>query len=130
MKTNGGIFVYRDNVKIYSSDDSDWLDLNAKRVNSPADKISTNLVLGSVQLKRNESLDLKEKTNREGFIEDVAYDRFRDAVLFAIEKFEHDRAIDKYLIRKYYGATNKSEPVVAEVASLREKIGKKFKMNL
>ncbi|MDQ0496706.1 ATP-binding protein [Paenibacillus brasilensis] len=126
LKSNGGIFVYRDNVRIYSSGDDDWLDLNAKRVNSPADKISTNLVLGSIQLNRHESFDLKEKTNREGFIEDSAYICFRDAVLFAIEKFEHDRAQDKYLIRKYYGATSKSEPVVAEVASLRERIDKKI----
>ena len=122
LKTNGGIFVYRDKIKIYSSEESDWLNLNAKRVNSPADKISTNLVLGSVNIQRSKSLGLQEKTNREGFIEDVAYERFRDAVLFAVEKFEHDRSIDKYLIRKYYGATSKSEPVIAEVASLREKI--------
>ncbi|WP_268624797.1 ATP-binding protein [Paenibacillus alvei] len=122
LKTNGGIFVYRDKIRIYSSDESDWLGLNAKRVNSPADKISTNLVLGSVKIQRSKSLGLQEKTNREGFIEDQAYERFRDAVLFAVEKFEHDRSIDKYLIRKYYGATSKSEPLVAEVASLREKI--------
>ncbi|WP_199925643.1 ATP-binding protein [Paenibacillus bouchesdurhonensis] len=125
LKANGGIFVYRDKIRVYSSEESDWLNLNAKRVNSPADKISTNLVLGSVKIQRSESLGLQEKTNREGFIEDTAYERFKDAVLFAVEKFEHDRSQDKYLIRKYYGATSRSEPVIAEVASLREKIQSK-----
>ncbi|WP_340399136.1 ATP-binding protein [Paenibacillus sp. FSL H8-0079] len=129
LKTNGGIFVYRDKIRIYSSEESDWLGLNAKRVNSPADKISTNLVLGSVKIERSQSLGLQEKTNREGFIEDLAYEKFRDAVLFAVEKFEHDRALDKYLIRKYYGATSKSEPLIAEVASLREKIEMKVSDN-
>ncbi|GIO41395.1 ATP-binding protein [Paenibacillus apis] len=125
LNTNGGIFVYRDNIRVNPSEDGDWLDLNAKRVNSPADKISTNIVLGSVKIERDKSLDLEEKTNREGFIENVVYERFRDAVLLAVEKFEHDRAIDKYLIRKYYGSTSKSEPVIAEVSLLRDKINSK-----
>jgi len=126
LKTNGGIYVYRDNMKVYFSEDGDWLELSAKRVNAPVDRISTNLVIGSVKIKRGESLGLHEKTNREGFIEDEAYERFKEAVLFAIDKFERDRALDKYLIRKYYGATSKSEPVIAEVASLRQRVEKKL----
>jgi anti-sigma regulatory factor (Ser/Thr protein kinase) len=125
LNTNGGIFVYRDNIRIYSSGESDWLGLGLSRVNAPGDKISNNLVLGSVNINRKESSDLKEKTNREGFIEDGAYHIFREAINFAIRKFERDRSHDKQFIRKYYGATSKSEPVIAEISVLREKIEKK-----
>jgi len=126
LKTNGGIFVYRDNIRIYSSGENDWLGLGLSRVNAPGDKISNNLVLGSVNIKRNTSSDLKEKTNREGFIEDEAYDIFKKAVNFGVGKFERDRAQDKQLIRKYYGNTSKSEPVIAEVYVLKEKVEKKI----
>lgn len=126
LKINGGVFVYRDNIRIYSSGENDWLGLGLSRVNAPGDKISNNLVLGSVNIKRNTSSDLKEKTNREGFIEDEAYDIFKKAVHFGLGKFERDRAQDKQLIRKYYGNTSKSEPVIAEVYVLKEKVEKKI----
>ncbi|WP_029451286.1 ATP-binding protein [Clostridium algidicarnis] len=126
LNTNGGIFVYRDNIRIYESNKNDWLGLGVSRVNSPGDKISNNLVLGSVNINRDESSDLKEKTNREGFIEDSAYDLFCEAVLFAVQKFERDRAQDKLYLKKYYGVTSKSEPVMAEVTILKEKVEKKI----
>ncbi|OBR92961.1 sensor protein FixL [Clostridium ragsdalei P11] len=126
LTANGGIFVYRDNIKIYEAGENDWLGLGAHRVNAPGDKISNNLVLGSVNIDRKDSGDLKEKTNREGFIEDAAYGIFRKAVLFAVGKFERDRALDKQLLRKYYGATSKSEPVIAAVSEVREKVENKI----
>ena len=126
LNTNGGIFVYRDNIRIYSSGENDWLGLGASRVNAPGDKISNNLILGSVNINRNGSSDLKEKTNREGFIEDAAYNTFKEAVLFAVKKFERDRAQDKQYLRKYYGATSKSEPVIAEVSLLKQKVEEKI----
>ncbi len=124
LKSNGGIFVYRDNIRIYSSEQDDWLDLGASRVNAPGDRISNNLVLGSVNLQRKDSSSLKEKTNREGFIEDEAYKLFRYAIGFAVQKFERDRALDKQFIRKYYSPTSKSEPVIAEIAILKQKVEK------
>ncbi|MFX3636044.1 MAG: ATP-binding protein [Candidatus Pristimantibacillus sp.] len=129
MSSNGGIFVYRDNIRVYSSGENDWLGLESKRLNAPGDKISANLVLGSVNLYREHSSDLREKTNREGFIEDAAYNIFREAVLFAVQKFERDRAIDKQYLRKYYGVTSKSEPVIAEITTLKEKINVKIQDN-
>lgn len=126
LRINGGIFVYRDNIRIYSSGENDWLDLGRSRVNAPGEKLSKNLVLGSVNIKRNASSDLKEKTNREGFIEDETYDIFKKAVSFAVEKFERDRAQDKLLIKQYYGSTSKSEPVIAEVDKLKKKVEKKI----
>lgn len=124
LKLNGGIFVYRDGIRVYENGESDWLGLGLRRVNAPGDRISNNLVLGSVNIKRDQSSDLKEKANREGFIEDNAYNLFKEAVFFAIEKFERDRAQDKQYLKKYYGITSKSEPVIAEVSKIKEKVEK------
>ncbi|MEG0308350.1 MAG: ATP-binding protein [Clostridium sp.] len=126
LNSNGGIFVYRDGIRVYENGESDWLDLGLRRVNAPGDKISNNLVLGSVNIKRDKSSDLKEKANREGFIEDNAYSLFKEAIFFAVEKFERDRAQDKQYLRKYYGVTSKSEPVIAEVSILKDKVEKKI----
>lgn len=126
MKKNGGIYVYRDNIRIYENGENDWLGLGLQRVNAPGDKISNNLVLGCVNIDRKCSSDLREKTNREGFIEDDAYIVFKDAIAFAVEKFEHDRAMDKQLLRKYYGVSSKTEPVISEVSLLRGKVEKKI----
>ncbi|WP_346961568.1 ATP-binding protein [Clostridium sp.] len=126
LKSNGGVFVYRDGIRIYENGENDWLGLGLKRVNSPGEKISNNLILGSVNIKREASSDLKEKTNREGFIEDNAYELFKEAVIFAVEKFETDRAQDKQRLKMYYGVTSKSEPVIAEVSILKNKVEKKI----
>ncbi len=126
LTSNGGIFVYRDGIRIYENGENDWLGLGLRRVNAPGDKISNNLVLGSVNIKRDQSSDLKEKTNREGFIEDDAYMLFKKAVFFAVEKFERDRAQDKQYLKKYYGVTSKSEPVIAEVSNLKQKVEKRI----
>lgn len=126
LGTNGGIFVYRDNIRIYSAGEDDWLELESARVNAPVDKISNNQVIGSVNISREHSSALKEKTNREGFIEDSAYDTFKKAVQFAVHKFERDRAVDKQDLKKYYGATSKFEPVMAQVSFLKEKVKTKI----
>ncbi|WP_273322055.1 ATP-binding protein [Vallitalea guaymasensis] len=126
LRTNGGIYVCRDKIRIYEYGENDWLGLGFKRVNAPGDKISNNLVLGSVDLERESSSDLQEKTNREGFIEDEAYDLFKEAVLFAVQKFERLRAHDKHLIRESYGVTSKTEPVMHGVAILKDKVDKKI----
>ena len=50
LAKNGGIRVFRDNVRIwdYGEVDNDWLDLDAKRVNQPSFKLSNRLILASV----------------------------------------------------------------------------------
>ncbi|MEH7309300.1 ATP-binding protein, partial [Neobacillus drentensis] len=128
LKTNGGIFVYRDGIRIYEYGEkgNDWLGLEAKRINSPSISLSSSIVIGAVYLDRKTSSGLEEKTNREGFVENQAFETFRNAIVFAIEKIERERAIDKELLRKYYGHTNKSEPVMAGIEDIKKKISKKI----
>ena len=67
LNENGGIRVYRDNVRVYDygERDNDWLGIDLKRVHRVGSYVSNNIILGYVRLKRNESLGLREKTNRD-----------------------------------------------------------------
>ena len=66
---------------------------------------------------RDNSGDLKEKANREGFIEDEAYQCFKNAVEFALGQFTAQRNIDKETLRVSLSGGAK-EPVKEEKAPM------------
>lgn len=124
LNLNGGVRVYRDGVRIFDFGEpgNDWLDLGGRRVNRPTQKVSNNQIIGAIHLKSKESRGLIEKTNREGFIENDAYASFRDAIVFALTQVEVERAKDKKRMRQQYSRTSLKEPVVDELAELRDNI--------
>lgn len=126
LKNNGGIAVYRDNIRIYEYGDSgnDWLQLESKRINAPGTTISSKITIGAIYLDRQDSGELIEKTNREGFVENEAFEEFRYAIINAIEKIQTLRNIDKNLLKKYYGPSGKAEPVLASIDDLRMVVDK------
>ncbi|WP_066712035.1 ATP-binding protein [Clostridium sp. Marseille-P299] len=128
LKNNGGIAIYRDNVRLYEygEEGNDWLGLGARRINNPAKTLSSRIVVGAVYLDRLASSDLIEKTSREGFIENAAYKCFVNAVLYAISCVENDRMLDKAELRKYYSGSFKN-PVVDSVKTLITTVDKKVK---
>jgi len=127
LKYNGGIRVYRDEVRVYDYGEpaNDWLSLGGRRVNVPARRVSNNLIIGAVSLKLDESQDLIEKTNREGFVENDAYDTFLNSVLFTIEQIEFERNVDKERIRFAYSRKRQKEPVLEDLTLLRNEIEKR-----
>ena len=129
LDQNGGIYVYRDGVRVYDYGEpgNDWLGLGIRRINIPTKRISNNIILGAVHLKRETSGALIEKTNREGFIENDAYNTFKASILYALDKIETFRNPDKEKVQTIYGATPKSEPVTASLADLRYIVEKKVK---
>ena len=128
LKQNGGIAIYRDNMRLYEYGEAsnDWLGLGTRRINNPSKKLSGRIVVGAVFLDRLSSGDLIEKTSREGFIENAAYNCFVKAVLYAISCVENDRMLDKSDLRLYYSGTYKN-PVIDSVRKLTELIDKKIK---
>ena len=102
LDENGGIRVYRDGIRVYNYGEhgDDWLGLDLRRVNIPTRRVSRNIVLGAVHLSLASSGELREKTNREGFIENDACKRLRQIVLAALGALEEERQIDKERIRQ------------------------------
>ncbi|MDB5526052.1 MAG: histidine kinase, gyrase and HSP90-like ATPase family protein [Rhizobium sp.] len=105
LDQNGGVRVYRDGIRVYNYGEpgDDWLGLDLRRVNTPTKNISRNIVVGAIDLKLEESGQLKEKTNREGFVENDAYHRLQRIVLGALAIFETERRLDKQRLRAATG---------------------------
>jgi len=128
LNENGGIRVYRDGIRVYDYGiEHDWLGIDLKRVGRVGGKISNNIVLGAVKLNRKESIDLKEKTNREGFVENDAYFALVDAVNFALDKIVLERNIDKNRLKELYKKHKISEPVLSDLEEVKELVEKKVK---
>lgn len=129
LDRNGGVRIYRDGIRIYDYGEleNDWLGLEKKRMYDPGVRINKGLILAAVHLDREDSTDLIEKTNREGFIDNEAYKTLRDAISYAIKIIESCRNEDKDNIRTYYGLSPKSEPVLANIDELRDVIESRIK---
>lgn len=127
LDVNGGVRVYRDGVRVFDFGEpgNDWLDLGGRRVNIPTVRVSNNQVIGAVSLNAAESAGLIEKTNREGFLENDAYEAFREAVLFAVTQVEAERKKDKDRLRKEFPSKRFREPVLDDLTELRAEIEKK-----
>ena len=129
LNQNGGVRVYREGVRVYDYGEpgNDWLNLDIRRVNIPTKKISNNIIISSISLNRKESTDLKEKTNREGFIENEAYKRLKQALLYALSLAEEFRYVDKDKIRITYGLKSNKETVVLGIKKLKKVIETRVK---
>lgn len=129
LDNNSGIRVFRDGLRVYDygEPENDWLGLDLRRVNQPTKRLSNNIILGAIYLKRSDSSDLIEKTNREGFVENGAYKAFRDSILHTLNIVETLRFSDKQKLREIYGPTPKSEPVLHVLGDLKEYVDKNVK---
>ena len=85
-KTNrhGGIYVYRDGVRVqpYGDSDYDWLDIERRRTLGASYYFySFRRMFGAIELTGEANGALKEKAGREGFIENRAYRQFRSILV-------------------------------------------------
>ena len=124
LDENGGVRVYRDNMRVlnYGEKGEDWLELNLRRVNRPGEKISQNVIIGSVCIERESSSALIEKANREGFVQNRAFEMLKAAILCCIEKFEAERNLDKKAIRESYGSRSQNRPIHDSIQELKNEV--------
>lgn len=85
-----GVSVYRDGIRIlpYGEKGNDWLNLDNRRIQMPSKRIGNDQVIGMIEINQEANKLLKDKTNREGLIEDEYYDKFRTLILATITIFE------------------------------------------
>lgn len=74
----GGVHIYQDGLRVppYGGPGNDWLDMNLKRARSPEQRPSTNSAIGRVSLSNVSGL-LIQKTDRVGYVENVAFQEIR-----------------------------------------------------
>lgn len=126
LRENGGIRVYRDNMRVYNYGEkgNDWLDLDLKRVSRVGGHISNNIVIGAILLERKSSKGLREKTNREGFIENDSYYALKNAVSYIVSLIEIERNIDKEHLKMLYKGKLSKEPVLADIKEIVDLVNK------
>lgn len=77
----GGVYVYRDRIRIlpYGNSDVDWLNIEERRTKSASYYFfSHRRIFGAVKLTREGNGLLREKAGREGFQQDKAYRQLKD----------------------------------------------------
>lgn len=76
----GGLYIYRDNIRVlpYGDSDMDFLRVEQRRTKSAGVYFfSYRRMIGSIELTRQDNGNLHEKAGREGFIENNAYKQFK-----------------------------------------------------
>ena len=86
LEVIGGVHLYHRGLRVHPYGDSghDWLDMNLLRTRNPEERPSTNNSIGRVIVPDPDQL-LTEKTDRTGFLENLAFTGMRR---FAIESLE------------------------------------------
>lgn len=128
LKEWSGVNVYRDGIRImpYGEPGNDWLKLDNRRIQQSY-KISNDQIIGIIEINQEVNNHLKDKTNREGLIENEYYDKFRNLILGSITLFEAEREEDrKKVYPKKEKTTNESiEDKVSIVKSDLDELKKK-----
>lgn len=101
LKENKGIRIYRDGIRVYNYGEpqDDWLSLDNRRVQRVSLGLNRNITVGAISLDLKTSQPLIEKTNREGFIENDAYEKLKSITTSCIGKLEGLRHSDKSRLR-------------------------------
>ena len=88
-----GVNVYRDGFRVlpYGEPGNDWLQLDARRVQNPTLRLSNNQVVGYLLISREANPDLRDQTNREGLIRNLAFDDLIHQVREIIGRLEQER---------------------------------------
>ncbi len=102
IKASSGISIYRDGFRVwpYGEKDDDWLELNQRRVNNPTLRVSNNQVIGFVEITHADNQDLRDRTSREGLIDNQAFFDLKALVVAALSELETERfAIRRRLLQ-------------------------------
>ncbi|HRI34254.1 MAG TPA: HAMP domain-containing sensor histidine kinase, partial [Saprospiraceae bacterium] len=124
-----GVNVYRDGIRImpYGEKGNDWLNLDNRRVQNPGKRLGNDRIIGMIELNQDTNGHLKDKTNREGLIEDEYYQKFRSLILQTITIFEGILYADRRMVhpQKQKTTNEKIEIRVADVKTDLDEIKKK-----
>lgn len=96
LKAHAGIKVFKGDMRIYDYGEpgNDWLGLDLKRIQNK-EWFSNNQNIGYVYLEPQNSSNLIEKTNREGFINNDTYKLFLIVLEYILTEFKATRSTDR-----------------------------------
>ena len=112
VKANGGLYIYRDNFRVlpYGRTDFDFLGFEKRRAYRASSYFSHRRMFGYISLSRDENNKLKDKSSREGLINNSAYRSFKnDLESFFIE-----------LAQEYFGTDAKKSIFLDKKEKIKE----------
>jgi signal transduction histidine kinase len=121
LKRLSGVSIYRDGFRVwsYGTPGDDWLELNQRRVNNPTMRVSTNQIVGIVEINQEYNPDLRDRTSREGLIDTPAFHDLKALVLGALSWLEEQR----FAVRKgdveFKTDNEQTDPVLEAIHQLR-----------
>ncbi|NHZ93821.1 GHKL domain-containing protein [Massilia sp. CCM 8733] len=80
LDTFGGVHVYQDEIRVapYGNSGNDWLEMNLARVRSPEERPGTHNSIGRITIPGADKYELRQKTDRTGFIEDDTFEQLKE----------------------------------------------------
>ena len=88
-----GISIYRDGFRVlpYGDPMDDWLRLDLRRVQNPTLRLSNNQIAGYITISADENAELRDQSNREGLLQNGAFEDLREAVRAILSEIETRR---------------------------------------
>lgn len=130
LKEWSGVSIYRDGFRIwpYGEPHDDWLRLDQRRVNNPVEHLSNNQVIGFLDINRDGNPDLIDQTNREGLMNNRAFDDLRRLAYFVLQILEAERQSLRHPVKRVSPSMNGSESkgedsFRKEIESIAERAG-------
>jgi signal transduction histidine kinase len=121
-----GVRVYRDGFRVwpYGERGDDWLGLDLRRVQAPPQRLSRNQIIGLVEISSTTNPVLQDKTDREGLIENKAFQDFGALVLGCITVLEAERRRDKDKVDRFREREKPRDEVQHHIDDLRARMEK------
>ena len=113
----GGISIYRDGINIFPAEwgaQNDWLGLSKSHIKQGS-KFSYYNMIGNIEIDQSANITLSDKTNREGLIENKAYDDF-----VMLVKTTMEGVLENYWKMKRDEYTNLTKNVVRDPKVLKD----------
>ena len=116
LNAYNGIGVYRNGFRIRPLGDAgfDWMKLDGRRVQNPTQRVSSNQVIGYVQILSEDQSDLIEKSARDGLKENNAFNQLQEVTKEVINELE----IRRLKFRKNAGLSRSTSKTVHELQLL------------
>jgi len=96
LKIHSGVKVFKDEMRVfnYGIPGDDWLELDIRRIQNKR-WFSNNQIIAYIYLDSENSTDLIEKTNREGFIDNEQFKLFYETIITVFTDFRDERNQDR-----------------------------------
>jgi signal transduction histidine kinase len=142
MDVFAGIKVYRDYFRVrpygeMEGSSFDWLMLGERAAKSPAApshrtgswRVRPNQISGSIFISRIHNVSFEDKSSREGFQENTAFQALKELIKKIIHEFEYDRQYIMRALDKLYDRKNLDEEDRKQANQIAQKIVNKFEKN-